>query len=82
LIKHDGKTIYKNLPQNFKAARYHSLVIDRDSIPETLDITAETSEGIIMGIRHKEYPIEGIQYHPESVLTAEGENLIKNWMTL
>ena len=81
-ILHNGKGIYLKLPQKFEAARYHSLIIERESIPDTLDITAETSDGIIMGIRHKIFPIEGIQFHPESVLTAEGENLIKNWMAL
>jgi len=81
-ILHDGKSIYNRLPQNFVAARYHSLVIERDSLPDTLHITAETSDGIIMGIRHKQFPVEGIQFHPESVLTKEGEHLIKNWMTV
>ncbi len=81
-ILHDGKSIYNQLPQNFVAARYHSLVIERDSLPDTLHITAETSDGIIMGIRHKQFPVEGIQFHPESVLTKEGEHLIKNWMTV
>jgi anthranilate synthase/aminodeoxychorismate synthase-like glutamine amidotransferase len=81
-ILHNGKGIYKDIPKNFKAARYHSLVIERDSLPDVFEITAETVDGIIMGIRHKTYPIEGIQYHPESVLTAEGENLIKNWMAI
>jgi anthranilate synthase/aminodeoxychorismate synthase-like glutamine amidotransferase len=81
-IKHDGKAIYQSVPQDFEAARYHSLVIERKSFPDVLEITAETSDGIIMGVRHKKYPIEGIQYHPESVLTDQGENLIKNWMLL
>jgi len=82
LITHDGKTIYRGISQSFDAARYHSLIIERDSLPESLEISAETSDGIIMGVRHKNFPIEGIQYHPESVLTAEGENLIKNWMAI
>ena len=81
-ISHDGKGIYHKLPQDFDAGRYHSLILERASLPDILDITAETSDGIIMGIRHKTFPIEGIQFHPESVLTAEGENLIKNWMAL
>ncbi len=81
-IIHDGNGIYKNIPQNFIAGRYHSLVIDRDSLPDELVITAETEEGIIMGVRHKSFPIEGIQFHPESILTPEGKNLIKNWVSL
>jgi len=81
-ISHDGKGIYHKLPQDFDAGRYHSLILERASLPDILDITAETSDGIIMGVRHKTFPIEGIQFHPESVLTAEGENLIKNWMAL
>jgi anthranilate synthase/aminodeoxychorismate synthase-like glutamine amidotransferase len=80
-IIHDGIGIYKNIPQNFIAGRYHSLVIDRDSLPNQLVVTAETVEGIIMGVRHKSFPIEGIQFHPESILTPEGKNLIKNWVS-
>jgi anthranilate synthase/aminodeoxychorismate synthase-like glutamine amidotransferase len=80
-IKHDGQGIYDKIPQNFLAARYHSLVIDRNSLPDSLKITAETADAIVMGVRHKKLPIEGIQFHPESVLTLEGENIIKNWMT-
>jgi anthranilate synthase/aminodeoxychorismate synthase-like glutamine amidotransferase len=82
VILHDGKTIYKNIPQKFQAGRYHSLVIDRASLPGELIITGETENGIIMGVRHKNYPIEGIQFHPESVLTPDGEKLIKNWLAL
>jgi anthranilate synthase component II len=80
-IKHDGKTIYKEVEQNFEATRYHSLIVERNSFPEVLEISAETDDGVIMGIRHKEYPIEGIQFHPESFLTKEGNNLIKNWLS-
>jgi anthranilate synthase/aminodeoxychorismate synthase-like glutamine amidotransferase len=82
LIKHDEKTIFKNIPQNFEATRYHSLIIDKESISDSLEISAETSEGTIMGVRHKEFPIEGIQFHPESILTNEGYNIIKNWLSL
>ncbi len=82
LIKHDGKTIFKNIPQNFEATRYHSLIIDKETISDSLEISAETSEGTIMGVRHKQFPIEGIQFHPESILTNEGYNLIKNWLSL
>lgn len=82
LVKHDYKTIYNGVKQNFDAGRYHSLIIDRDTIPSELEITSETEDGIVMGIRHKEYQLEGIQYHPESVLTPEGEFIIKNWLEL
>jgi anthranilate synthase component II len=80
-IKHDRKTIYKELEQNFEATRYHSLIVERNSLPEVLEISAETDDGVIMGIRHKEYPVEGIQFHPESFLTKEGNSLIKNWLS-
>jgi anthranilate synthase/aminodeoxychorismate synthase-like glutamine amidotransferase len=82
LIKHDTKTIFNKLPQDFEATRYHSLIIERTSLPSSLEISAETDDGIIMGIRHKVYPVEGIQFHPESILTYEGKNLIKNWLAL
>jgi len=81
-VKHDNKTIFKNIPQYFDAGRYHSLIIDRESLSDNLEITSETSDKIIMGIRHKQYPIEGIQFHPESILTTEGEGIIKNWLEL
>ncbi len=80
-IKHDGKTIFKNIPQNFKATRYHSLIVERESLPEELEISAEADDGSIMGIRHKKFPVEGIQFHPESFLTDEGINIIKNWLS-
>ncbi|MCF8240724.1 MAG: aminodeoxychorismate/anthranilate synthase component II [Melioribacteraceae bacterium] len=82
LIQHDGKTIYKSIEQNFTAGRYHSLVIDRNYFSDDLIITSTTDEGVIMGIRHREFPVEGIQFHPESILTPQGENLIKNWLYL
>ena len=81
-IKHDGKTIFSNISQNFTATRYHSLIIEKDSLPAELEITATTEDGIIMGVRHKEYPIEGIQFHPESFLTTEGKQIIENWLAL
>jgi anthranilate synthase/aminodeoxychorismate synthase-like glutamine amidotransferase len=80
LIKHDNKTIYKNIPQNFEATRYHSLIVDKKTLPNDFEISAETNDGVIMGIRHKNFPIEGIQFHPESILTYEGKKLIKNWL--
>ena len=82
LIKHDGKKIFNGIPQEFEATRYHSLIVDRETLPDSLEITAETNEGTIMGIRHKNFPVEGIQFHPESILTNEGYNIIKNWLAL
>ncbi|MCZ7601335.1 MAG: aminodeoxychorismate/anthranilate synthase component II [Melioribacteraceae bacterium] len=81
-IIHDNQSIYKNIPQNFEAGRYHSLAIKNHSLSDDIIITSHTSDNVIMGIRHKEYPIEGIQFHPESVLTPQGYNLIKNWLEL
>jgi anthranilate synthase component 2 len=80
LIHHDGRSIYRDVPQQFVATRYHSLVIAPDSLPECLEKTAWTSDGVIMGVRHKQFPIEGIQFHPESILTVEGPKLIANWL--
>ncbi|MDX1700087.1 MAG: aminodeoxychorismate/anthranilate synthase component II [Melioribacteraceae bacterium] len=79
-VIHDGKQIYKGIEQNFNAGRYHSLVIDKNSIQGDLEITSSTSDDIVMGVRHRTFPIEGIQFHPESVLTPDGEKLIKNWI--
>jgi len=81
-VLHDNKTIFKGIPQEFSAGRYHSLIIDRKSLNGELEITSYTHDDLIMGIRHKTYPIEGIQFHPESILTSEGESLIKNWLEL
>ncbi|GIV62504.1 MAG: glutamine amidotransferase [Rhodothermaceae bacterium] len=82
MIRHDGKTIFAGLPQNFTATRYHSLVVDRATLPDELEVSAETADGVIMGLRHRSLPIEGIQFHPESVLTVEGPRLIANWLRL
>jgi anthranilate synthase/aminodeoxychorismate synthase-like glutamine amidotransferase len=81
-IEHDGKGLFKGVEQNFIATRYHSLIIKKDTIPESLIVTATSEDGIVMGVRHKKYPIEGIQFHPESILTIAGEELIKNWLDL
>lgn len=81
-VKNDGKTIFTGLPATFTAGRYHSLVVDRKSMPECLEITAETEEGEIMGLRHRRYPTEGIQFHPESILTPQGKRIIKNFLSL
>ena len=79
-IRSDGKTIYRGLPNPFVAGRYHSLVVERSSLPDCLMVTAETGEGEVMGIRHREYPVEGIQFHPESILTPNGKRLIRNFL--
>lgn len=79
-LKHNGEGLYKNLPQNMDVGRYHSLIIERESLPDTLTITSELDDGTIMGVRHKTLPIEGIQFHPESILTPLGKNLMKNFL--
>lgn len=79
-VQHSGTGIFKNVETNFDAGRYHSLIINKESIPDALEITSLTESEIIMGIKHKKYPIEGIQFHPESILTPEGETIIKNWL--
>jgi len=79
-IMHDGKSVFKGIEQGFTATRYHSLVLDVESIHKDIEITAKTPDGVIMGIRHRKYPLEGIQFHPESILTKEGSKIIANWM--
>ena len=81
-IAHDGKSVFQNVPEGFTATRYHSLVLDPDQIPEELEITARSEDDMIMGLRHRNYPIEGIQFHPESILTKEGPTIVKNWLEL
>jgi anthranilate synthase/aminodeoxychorismate synthase-like glutamine amidotransferase len=81
-ILNDGQTIFKGLPNPFTAGRYHSLIVDRDSLPPCLQITAETEEGEVMGIRHETYPVEGIQFHPESILTPQGKRIIRNFLNM
>ena len=81
-IEHDGRTIFEGLPQHFKAGRYHSLVVERDSLPSCLEVSAETVDGIIMGLRHRALAVEGVQFHPESILTTEGKRLLANFMKL
>ena len=80
MIHHDGKGVYEELPNPFEAIRYHSLAIQQEDFPECLDITARTDNGIIMGVRHKEYSVEGFQAHPESIMTPEGKNLLRNFL--
>ncbi|HCR16007.1 MAG TPA: anthranilate/aminodeoxychorismate synthase component II [Candidatus Latescibacteria bacterium] len=81
-VHHDGKTIFEGLPQPFVATRYHSLLVERSSLPKCLEISAETEDGIIMGLRHQDHQVEGVQFHPESILTAEGKNLLGNFLKL
>jgi len=81
-IHHDGKSIFRRLPDPFIATRYHSLIVERKSLPRELAITAETDDGIIMGLRHRRYKVEGVQFHPESVLTDYGKQLLKNFLSL
>ena len=79
-IHHDGKTVFEGVDQNFVATRYHSLVVDRTFLPDTLEISAETVDGVIMGLRHRTHPIEGVQFHPESILSTEGPKIVANWV--
>jgi len=79
-VRHDGKGLYAGLPQEFAAGRYHSLIAQADSMPDVLEVTARTPEGEIMGVRHRSLPIEGVQFHPESVLTPDGPELMGNFL--
>jgi len=81
-IEHDGKGVFRGLPQKFTATRYHSLIVERKSLPKELAVTAETADGTIMGMRHKKYKMEGVQFHPESVLTESGKRLLANFLEL
>ena len=81
-IKHNGRDLFRGMPDPFAAPRYHSLVIKRDTLPDCLEITAETAEGEIMGVRHKQFPIWGVQFHPESILTENGRQILKNSLSL
>ncbi len=79
-IRHAGAGLFEGLPSPFEATRYHSLIVERSSVPECLEITAETDDGVIMGLRHKELPVEGVQFHPESILTDGGLRLLQNFL--
>jgi para-aminobenzoate synthetase component II len=79
-VRHDGKTLFKDLPNPFTATRYHSLVLNRKTLPDCFEISAESDDNEIMGIRHKELPAEGVQFHPESILTPNGKDLLKNFI--
>jgi anthranilate synthase/aminodeoxychorismate synthase-like glutamine amidotransferase len=81
-IKHNGQDLFKGMANPFAATRYHSLVIKRDTLPDCLEITAETEEGEIMGVRHKSHPIWGVQFHPESILTENGRQILRNFLSL
>ena len=81
-ISHDGKGVFRDLPDPITATRYHSLAVERKSLPSCLEVSAEAEDGEIMGLRHREYPVEGIQFHPESILTKEGMNILKNFLNL
>jgi para-aminobenzoate synthetase component 2 len=79
-VLHDGRTIFRGLPSPFQATRYHSLLVRRETLPDCLEVSAETAEGEIMGLRHRSLPVEGVQFHPESVLTEHGKELLRNYL--
>ena len=79
-VRHNGTGVFRGLPNPITATRYHSLVVERDSVPDVLEITAESEEGLVMGLRHREFPIEGVQFHPESILTDSGHALLANFL--
>lgn len=81
-INHNGAGVLHGLPMPFEAIRYHSLVVFKEGLPDSLEVTAWTDSGLIMGLRHKEYPIEGVQFHPESIMTGVGKNLLKNFLEM
>ena len=81
-IEHDGKGIFKSVPNPLTATRYHSLIVERKSLPRELQVSAETLDGIIMGLRHRKYPLDGVQFHPESVLTESGKLILRNFLLL
>lgn len=81
-IRHDGRTIFSELPQDFSAGRYHSLMVADDGLPECLEVSAQTADGIIMGLRHRTMKTEAVQFHPESIMTAEGKRLLANFLRL
>ena len=82
LMYHKGQGVFHGLPEPFEANRYHSLIVERETLPDTLEITAETDDGLIMGLRHRSYPVEGVQFHPESIMTPVGKDLLRNFLAL
>ena len=81
-IRHDAKGVFRGLPNPFEATRYHSLIVEKSSVPDGLEICADTAEGEIMGLRHREYPVHGVQFHPESILSKEGKDLLANFLKI
>ena len=81
-ISHDGRGVFAGVKSPFTATRYHSLVVERDSVPDELEVTAESEDGLVMGLRHRELPIEGVQFHPESILTESGHDLLRNFLAV
>lgn len=81
-VRHDGKGVFEGLPSPFEATRYHSLTLDRESLPEALEISAETDDGVVMGIRHRKFPAHGVQFHPESIASEHGHALLRNFLTM
>ena len=81
-IQHDGKGVFQGLPNPFEATRYHSLIVEKNSVPSCLEVCAETAEGEIMGLRHRDYPVHGVQFHPESILSKEGKDLLANFLKI
>jgi len=81
-ICHDSSSIFRGLPYRFRATRYHSLIVDKESFPEVLEVSATSPDGLVMGLRHREHPIEGVQFHPESVMTEHGKTLLQNFLNL
>jgi len=80
LIRHDGSGVFAGLPDPFEATRYHSLIVERNSVPDVLEVTAWTDDGVVMGLRHRVHAVEGVQFHPESILTASGHDLLRNFL--
>ena len=81
-VSHDGKTVFRGLPSPFHATRYHSLIVEKAGLPDCLEISATSPDGLLMGVRHKSYPVEGVQFHPESILTDVGKQLLNNFLNL
>lgn len=81
LIYHDGRGIFRGVPSPFRAIRYHSLVVAADSVPDCLEVTARTDRGLVMGLRHRRFPVEGVQFHPESIMTEYGKTILKNFLS-
>jgi 4-amino-4-deoxychorismate synthase (2-amino-4-deoxychorismate-forming) component II len=81
-ICHDSATIFRGIPYRFKATRYHSLIVEKESMPDDLEVSATTPDGLVMGVRHRKFPVEGVQFHPESVMTEHGKKLLENFLKL